>query len=320
MITVVIPLFNKIDFVGRAIASVIAQSFEDWELIVVDDCSTDGSKEVVLKIQDERVRLISLLENAGVSNARNIGAINARYEWVAFLDADDEFLPHWLDFCCAAIEHYRGDIVVTSAYFIYSGLEKILISSWNCLDHHSSRYDFYTGDFFLMSLKGNPVITSSCVCMSRDSLIAIGGFPVGIRSGEDLSVWALISAGHKIVASNIPSSIYHRSASANATWSSWFGCNYHPDWRALGELLIKINSTYDGRSVGYIELWIDKMLRDDTKKAILFGSKDSIKLLSHVKQRKVLMDGILFLFSKLPPIFFKSFVFVKRFIFWWRRV
>ncbi|MDD0810220.1 glycosyltransferase family 2 protein [Curvibacter sp. RS43] len=320
MITVVIPLYNKVAYIERAVRSVIAQSFEDWELIVVDDLSTDGSKEVVLSIKDPRIRLISLSENGGVSNARNVGVLNASYEWVAFLDADDEFLLNWLDFCCAAIKRYQRDIVITSAYYIDIGSDKFLVSGWNCIDSHSMQYEFYTGDFFQMSLKGNPVITSSCVCVPRASLIAFEGFPVGIKSGEDLTVWALISADHKIIASKNPNSVYHRSTNLDATWSNWFGSKLHPDWRLLGDKLIKINSSHGGVLTSSIELWIDKMLRDDVKKAIFFGSKDSLKLLSAIKNRRILLDTVLTIFSMLPPIFFKSFVLLKNYFLWWRRV
>lgn len=88
MFSVIIPLFNKTSSVVSTIQSVLAQSFSGFELIVVDDGSSDGSAEAVLSFSDARLRLIRK-ENGGVCSARNVGIKEARYEYLAFLDADD---------------------------------------------------------------------------------------------------------------------------------------------------------------------------------------------------------------------------------------
>lgn len=94
-ISVIIPLFNKEKIVEKTVGSVLTQMFYDFELIIVDDGSTDGSVSVVRQIDDQRVRLISQ-ENMGPSAARNTGVRNANTDWVVFLDADDELLPNAL--------------------------------------------------------------------------------------------------------------------------------------------------------------------------------------------------------------------------------
>ena len=94
-ISVLIPLFNKEKIVEKTVGSVLTQMFYDFELIIVDDGSTDGSVSVVRQIDDQRVRLISQ-ENMGPSAARNTGVRNANTDWVVFLDADDELLPNAL--------------------------------------------------------------------------------------------------------------------------------------------------------------------------------------------------------------------------------
>ena len=88
MISVVIPLYNKEKYIKRAIESVLNQTFQKFEIIVVNDGSTDKSAEIVQNIKDPRIRLINQ-KNAGVSAARNRGIQEAKYEYIAFLDADD---------------------------------------------------------------------------------------------------------------------------------------------------------------------------------------------------------------------------------------
>lgn len=95
-ITVVIPLYNKESSIERSVQSVLSQSFKNFELIIVDDGSTDGSAAVVERFNDERIRLIHQ-ENGGPSKARNTGVEHACGEWIVFLDADDELLPGALE-------------------------------------------------------------------------------------------------------------------------------------------------------------------------------------------------------------------------------
>jgi len=97
-ITVVIPAFNRASRIGDTVASVLAQDFADFELLVVDDGSTDGTVEVVKGIGDERIRCLRLDRNRGVCAARNHGIREARSALVSFLDSDDRFLPHKLGF------------------------------------------------------------------------------------------------------------------------------------------------------------------------------------------------------------------------------
>src|SRR5437868_12130431 len=95
-ISVVIPLYNKERFIARALQSVFAQTFRDLEVIVIDDGSTDRSLEVVARFSDPRLRVIRQA-NAGPGAARNRGARESTSEFIAFLDADDELLPEFLE-------------------------------------------------------------------------------------------------------------------------------------------------------------------------------------------------------------------------------
>lgn len=110
MISVIIPLYNKEPIIERSLQSVISQDYDDFEVVVVNDGSTDRSADIVRSINDPRIRLIEQ-ENGGPSKARNTGTKNARGEWIVFLDADDELLPGALtNFHTKTIEHPNHDM------------------------------------------------------------------------------------------------------------------------------------------------------------------------------------------------------------------
>ena len=88
MISVVIPLYNKEKQIAKTLQTVLNQTYQNFEIVIVNDGSTDGSVEEVLRISDSRIRLVNQ-ENGGVSAARNRGIDEAKGEYIAFLDADD---------------------------------------------------------------------------------------------------------------------------------------------------------------------------------------------------------------------------------------
>src|SRR3954469_10712247 len=118
-ITVIIPLYNKAAYIKRALDSVLAQTFSGFELIVIDDGSTDGGGAIVARCDDPRVRLIRQ-ENAGPAQARNHGIDEASGELVAFLDADDEWMPRYLEHSVAALEQAGPEVAcLASGYLLY---------------------------------------------------------------------------------------------------------------------------------------------------------------------------------------------------------
>lgn len=105
MISVVIPLYNKEASITQSLKSVLSQEYDDFEVVIVDDGSTDGSVDVVEAINDPRIRLIKQ-ENGGPSKARNTGVKNAKGEWILFLDADDELEPDALEYFANLIRKF----------------------------------------------------------------------------------------------------------------------------------------------------------------------------------------------------------------------
>ncbi|MBO0725797.1 MAG: glycosyltransferase family 2 protein, partial [Blastocatellia bacterium] len=103
-VSVIMPTFNRADTISRAIRSVQAQTFDDWELIVVDDGSTDNTVAMIEGC-DARLKLIRQ-ENQGTAGARNAGLRASAGRYIAFLDSDDEWLPHHLALCVGFLDAF----------------------------------------------------------------------------------------------------------------------------------------------------------------------------------------------------------------------
>jgi glycosyltransferase involved in cell wall biosynthesis len=115
MISVVIPLFNKENAIARCLSSVLMQTYIDFECVIVDDGSTDGSAEIVKSFSDSRVKYF-YRENGGVSSARNIGVKCAKGDWIVFLDADDYFLENALDVLNESVSSHNVNCAVANFY------------------------------------------------------------------------------------------------------------------------------------------------------------------------------------------------------------
>ena len=175
--SVIIPTFNRRALVAEAIAAALAQEEADFELIVVDDGSTDGTEAALAPIRDQ-LRFLSQT-NRGVSAARNTGARVACGEWLAFLDSDDIWLP---DKLCAQMafvrEHPETRICQTGEIWIRNGVRV------NPCNHHRKP----DGDVFLPSLQ-RCLVSPSAVMIRRDLFEAAGGFDESLPACEDYDLW-----------------------------------------------------------------------------------------------------------------------------------
>lgn len=202
-ISIVIPLYNKATYIERTLRSVLAQSFRDFEVLVIDDGSTDCGAELVKSIQDHRIRLIAQI-NSGVSAARNRGIIESSSDYIAFLDADDEWKPEFLDTIWKLKNEFPDvHFFATSNEVIYGNGKRII-------------RDYGFPETSLVNLmeyitccvqKGTPV-WSSAVLIYKPLLIKVGMFPLGQRRGEDLDTWFRLLVEEPLLYHNKPMAVY----------------------------------------------------------------------------------------------------------------
>lgn len=189
MVTAIITTHNRIDVLPRAINSVLSQTYKDIELIVVSDGSTDGTDEYMESYeQDNRVRYISYSPGHGGNYARNQGILNAKGEFLAFLDDDDEWLPEKIAKQVAVLnENPEAGLVYTAVRSIYV--------------NEGIAYNFFPeceGDLSKRILIGNCIGTTSCVMVRRE-LVADELFDEELKAMQDHEMWIRLCQKTKVV-------------------------------------------------------------------------------------------------------------------------
>lgn len=210
MFSVVIPLYNKEQYIAKTIESVLLQTFQEYEIIVVDDGSTDNSTFEVKRYNDNRIRLIQQ-ENAGVSAARNRGIEEANYDLIAFLDADDEWLPnHLRELMNLRINYPECEVFATGYKIVDSDGHVRFPVDTSVMGLASERGIIL--NYFDTAIKTAPPLCSSAIAVKKTALNEVGGFPLGVKLGEDLLTWARLADKYKIAYSKNITAIYNFKA------------------------------------------------------------------------------------------------------------
>jgi glycosyltransferase involved in cell wall biosynthesis len=203
--SVVMPLYNKEQEISTTILSVLNQTIRDFELLIINDGSTDRSVNIVQEFNDPRISLINQ-DNSGVSAARNTGVRLARSELIAFIDADDLWHPDFLATIIALQHDYPQAKWFATGYEILGPGRGQSFSKLR-----GSAKDFNRGilpNYFGVAVLSDPPVWSSAAAVTRDAIQAIGGFPVGIASGEDLLTWARLAVRYPLAYEARPLAVY----------------------------------------------------------------------------------------------------------------
>jgi len=201
--SVVIPLYNKERHIRRSVDSVLNQSYSNFELIVVNDGSTDKSVDALNPLINH-FTLINK-ENGGESSARNTGIYRAKYQYIAFLDADDEWDKDFLQSIVEMINLMPECHIFSSNYLKKDRTGTILAIT----PPHETISEI---DYFEIARKGNTPVSASSVCVSADLFAKIGGFPEHIRLYPDLYFWTKAAIHYRFAFYSKPMAIYHRDA------------------------------------------------------------------------------------------------------------
>jgi glycosyltransferase involved in cell wall biosynthesis len=293
-VSVVIPLFNKEKEVLRAVNSVLSQTINDFEVVVVNDGSTDKGPDLVRDSKDPRIKVIDQ-NNSGVSAARNRGITESRAELIAFLDADDEWKNNFLETIMYLKDKYPFCCAYATSYLYFDG------NSYRAPLLKGLPKNFKEGilfDYFEIANQSDPPLCSSAIALKKDAINAIGRFPVNIKAGEDLLTWARLASRCDIAYSTQHCVVF---------WQDWTETQKHrripevPDIIGMELFKLLMEPSLKSKSAlrRYISLW--HIMRASI--AIQYGFNKlvipELKLaLKYSKPNKKIL--ILFIFALLP--------------------
>lgn len=213
--SVIIPLYNKEPHIGRALQSVLNQTYQDFEIIVIDDASTDGGLSVVKSFTDKRIRIIKVEADSpgGVSKARNMGIAAASSCWVSFLDADDEWKDNYLDKINQLQIEFSGASMLSSGWINFFDKDNVTENEYYISNKSRGDHLYEYKEFLENSIKNCRPVWTSVATIRRSVIVEAGGFPEsGQMLAEDLDTW-----------------LRTMKNSGNAAWSASIGAVYYRD-------------------------------------------------------------------------------------------
>lgn len=200
-ISVAVPLFNKRAYIADSLRSVARQSFTDYEIIVVDDGSTDGGAQVVAALNLPNLKLITQ-KNAGVSVARNRCLTESSSDFVAFLDADDVWREDHLKHLWELHTAFPGAGLLANSFLEVSSVT-------DRADTFAVRYR-EVGDFIAEAATGQVWVFTSAAMVHRERCLSVGGFEAGENRGEDIDLWIRMGFQFPVAISSYIGSFYRR--------------------------------------------------------------------------------------------------------------
>jgi glycosyltransferase involved in cell wall biosynthesis len=183
LVSVVMPSYNYAHFIGRALQSVLDQTYSNWEALVVDNHSQDNTDDIIKSFNDPRIRLLKIHNHGVIAASRNLGIREARGEWIAFLDSDDCWYPTKLEVIMAAVNTNNSYDVLCN--------DELLVDT-HTGDKRVLRHGPYKEDFYRELLVGDNRLSPSATVISRNFLVRHGlafNESQGYVTVEDYDLW-----------------------------------------------------------------------------------------------------------------------------------
>lgn len=266
--SVIIPLYNKAPYVTKAVNSVLAQSYSDYELIIMDDGSSDDSYDVARSIIDGHSNChIYRQENSGASMARNNAVALSKGDYLCFLDADDWWASSFLEKMSGLIHDYpEAKIFGTNYYYVKNGSQRV------CVTTAKTGYINYCQSF---AEKLQMPLWTGATCIPRPVFDEFGGFRAHIKIGEDFDLWIKVALKYKVAFLDEPLSFYFQDSDAkwrlvsklhapeaNMLWNLGYleeEERINPDYKKLIDAL---------RTNGLITYYLSRQYRDQAKQEL----------------------------------------------------
>jgi len=198
LVSVIMPAYDMQEFIGESISSVIAQTYTNWELIVVDDGSTDQTKNIVAKFMEEDKRIQYFYQpNSGQGKARNLAIHESKGGLVAFLDADDSWMPDKLKRQTAFIQQNNADLIFSDIIIVDEKGNK-LRDTWGVVDK------IYRGDGGIIGFMFENKAPMPAIMAKKESILKLGGFSESddMRYVEDYDLWLRMLQQNSVFASS----------------------------------------------------------------------------------------------------------------------
>lgn len=277
LVSVIVPVYNAEKFLPRCINSILAQTSTDFELLLIDDGSTDKSGKICDEYAQKDIRIkVFHKKNGGVSTARNLGIDKAIGEWIIFMDSDDYFLDNAFDLFIKSINFYNVHIVVAN-FFIEKGEKRIKYSK-----HGKSGivHNVYFGMYFnIIQLRAGAALYNSKILKGCY-------FDISLSRFEDAKHIYEVTRNHKIAYINLCVMVYSldkkgglHNKSSDPSKDFIFNIDFSD--KSFWEKMILSNLIYNGFYT-YPEL--KKELKDKYRKYSLYGYLDKLLSLSKIKK------------------------------------
>lgn len=245
MFSIILPLYNKEKSIYKTIKSVLNQTYNNYELIIINDGSTDNSVNIVNGFSDKRIKLINK-ENGGVSSARNLGITESKYEFIAFIDGDDLWNSNYLFEMNSIINKYTEYYAFASAWARQKN-DQIIYENF----HLSNDKVHVISNYFEIAIN-HTLLWTSAVIIKKDIFTDIGYFDTNLSMGEDIDFWIRLNLKYKFIFYNVVLAFYIQDSENRACQGKIKPLH--------NNLLFKIDNYRNKLNNEYLSVFIDKYI------------------------------------------------------------